>query len=223
MAMFASMVMFSCTSNPDSDEAEVKEAEEVNTSESAASLAVVLNESEMTWVGTKPTGRHNGTIAMKEGDFKIENGTIVGGKFVFDLNQIDVLDLEGEDKQKLTGHLMSDDFFAVAEHPEAIFEITKVEELEEGEQMDSMDSEFKINNPTHKISGNLTMRGNTKNITFPARVSMDGSEIKAEAKFNIDRTRWGVSYGDESKVADKAKDNFIYNTVNIGLNLKANS
>ncbi|MGB5979935.1 MAG: YceI family protein, partial [Cyclobacteriaceae bacterium] len=83
------------------------------------------------------------------------------------------------------------------------------------------EEEYKISNPTHKITGNLTMRGNTKSITFPAKVDMSGDQITARAKFNIDRTEWGVSYGDESKAVDKAKDQFIYNTVNVGFDIVA--
>ena len=58
-------------------------------------------------------------------------------------------------------------------------------------------------------------------IAFPAKLIVEEGIIKAEAKFNIDRTLWGVMYGDEASVADKAKDKFVYNTVNIGLILEA--
>jgi len=79
-----------------------------------------------------------------------------------------------------------------------------------------------VANPTHWISGNLTLRGNTKNIKFPAAVSLRNGEVSAQAGFNIDRTQWGLSYGDEATAVDKAKDQFIYNTVNIGFDIKAN-
>lgn len=79
-----------------------------------------------------------------------------------------------------------------------------------------------VTNPTHTITGNLTMRGTTKSVSFPAKVSVDANSIVAEAKFNIDRTDWNLSYGDESSVVDKAQDKFIYNTVNVGFSLVAN-
>ena len=44
----------------------------------------------------------------------------------------------------------------------------------------------------------------------------------AKAKFNIDRTNWGLMYGDEASVVDKAKDKFIYNTVNVSFDITAN-
>ena len=58
-------------------------------------------------------------------------------------------------------------------------------------------------------------------ITFPANVSMTDSGVTASAKFNIDRTDWSLSYGDEASTVDKAKDKFIYNTVNLDLSVSA--
>ena len=83
-------------------------------------------------------------------------------------------------------------------------------------------SELSPEAPTHWISGNLTMRGTSKNIKFPAAVSMENGVITAKAGFNIDRTEWGLSYGDEADAVDKAKDQFIYNTVSLMLDVKAN-
>jgi hypothetical protein len=65
------------------------------------------------------------------------------------------------------------------------------------------------------------MRGTTKNIKFPASVAIVDGAVSATAGFNIDRTAWGLAYGDESTAVDKAKDQFIYNTVSIGFDIKA--
>jgi polyisoprenoid-binding protein YceI len=69
------------------------------------------------------------------------------------------------------------------------------------------------------VTGNLTMRGTTKSVTFPANVMMQGDKVMAKAMFNIDRTAWGLMYGDEGSITDQAKDKFIYNTVTVGLDL----
>jgi accessory colonization factor AcfC len=50
---------------------------------------------------------------------------------------------------------------------------------------------------------------------------MEGGVLKAKANFNINRTDWGLMYGDEAGAVDKAKDKFIYNTVNVGFELEA--
>lgn len=220
-----SLIYSSCTENPKSDQAEVSEAKEVANVENASTLLIDNQNSEVKWVGTRPGRRHNGTIGIKQGTFQAANNSLVGGTIILDMHDIDVQDQQGEDKQKLTRHLKSPDFFDVENHPEAKFEITSVEQIDDSNQAATAaaqsDSEFQLANPTHRISGNLTMRGNTLGITFPARINASSEEIHAEAKFNIDRTKWGVSYQDEAKAADKARDKFIYNTVNVGFDVVA--
>ncbi|MDQ3392630.1 MAG: YceI family protein [Bacteroidota bacterium] len=213
----------SCTENPKSDQAEISEAREISSVEDAANLSIDKSKSTMSWVGTRPGKRHNGTIGIKDGNLQVAKNDLVGGTIILDMNNIDVLDIEGEDKQKLTRHLKSDDFFATEQHPEGKFEITSVEEISAVKITQNSnpqeDGEFKLSNPTHKITGNLTLRDKTLSISFPARIYDSNEEVRAEAKFNIDRTRWGVSYQDEAKAANKAKDKFIYNTVNVGLDI----
>ncbi|MGB3779912.1 MAG: YceI family protein [Tunicatimonas sp.] len=233
LALLATFFVTSCQQKPGGSDAEVGAAQEVDQlSAQAVNYPLDTEASELTWYGFKPTGRHNGTIGIQDGMLAVENGTVVGGSFTMDLNSIDVLDLEGEDKQKLTGHLQSPDFFNVEQYPNAKFEITEVVPYAEA-KMDADTSrldvvvndeavdEYTIDNPTHAITGNLTMRDTTLSIMFPAKVSITGDQIMAQAKFNIDRTKWNVSYGDENDMEARAKDKFIYNTVNVGFDIKA--
>ena len=140
-----------CTSNPESDEAEVGEAQEVAEVEATATTySINEDQSEVTWVGTKPTGRHDGIFPISQGQIQTVDNKIVGGTFVMDLSQLEVTDEEisDEDKGKLTGHLKSADFFDVENSPEAKFVITSVEEYTAGaaenENEDTEeDSEFK--------------------------------------------------------------------------------
>lgn len=226
-----------CTSDPKSDEAEVSEAKEVKQVESAIAYDILTDSSKVTWVGTKPTGRHDGKFPIADGTLNISNGKIVGGEIIIDMANLKVTDEEiaPEDEQKLTGHLKSADFFDVENFPNAAFVITSINKFTEDKEQRSQvadtesgnleegneKSEFMLADPTHTITGNLTMRGNTKSISFPAKIIMNEGIVSAEAKFNINRTDWGVSYGDESKVADKARDKFIYNKVNIGFDIIA--
>lgn len=234
LAVLGSFMMASCAQNPQSDEAEVSEAQEVGeVSAGASDYALDLSQSELTWNGFKPTGKHYGTIGIQDGALIVENNEVVGGNFTIDLNEIDVQDLEGEDRDKLTGHLKSEDFFYVEQHPTAEFVITEVEDYSattaSTEENDNMSvkvnneeiSEYKLENPTHLVTGNLSMRDTTLSITFPARIDVSGEQITAEAKFNIDRTNWNISYNDEGDPVRVAQDKFIYNTVNIGFDITA--
>lgn len=212
---------YACADSPKSDNAEVTDAKEVNKVEEAVSYTV-SDQSHVTWIGTKLNGQHNGTIAISEGSIDVKEGGIVGASITIDLNAIDVLDLEGEYEQKLVGHLQSPDFFMTDSFPTATFELTEVATYVADSTADAgEESELKVQDPTHTLTGNLTMRGTTKSISFPAKVSMEGDQVTAVANFNIDRTLWGVSYNADSGVGDIAKDKVINNTVNVGFNLTA--
>jgi polyisoprenoid-binding protein YceI len=227
----AALFMASC--NKPADTVETSEAQEV-AEVSGSTLSIDPSTSKIDWRGYKPTGQHFGYIPVTEGEIIVEGSELKGAKFVFDITELKIQDMEesNESYPKLWGHLQSDDFFDTANHPEAVFELTSVEPYSAGTIQDKeefetnntpkRDSEVAIENPTHWVSGNLTMRGTTKNIKFPAHVSISDGAVAAKAGFNIDRTAWGLSYNDESNAVDKAKDQFIYNTVSIGFDIKTN-
>ena len=234
LLVVAVMAMIVSCSTPKGETVETKDAEEVKeTASYAVSYEVQTDQSSIGWVGSKPTGKHTGMIPVSEGSFSVTNGDLTGGAFTIDIKGLEVTDLEkdSDSYNKLKGHLMSKDFFAADSFATAKFEITDVQLFVEGSVTDK--EEFKtdfapktatqnmVDNPTHTISGNLTMRGVTKNISFPASVTMTDTGISANAKFNIDRTDWSLSYGDEASAVDKAKDKFIYNTVNLELTVAA--
>jgi polyisoprenoid-binding protein YceI len=213
---------------------ETTDAQEVSAVANDATILSLDTElSELTWIGSKPTGKHNGTINITSGEVAWANGTVSGGSFVIDITSLEVLDLPkgSEFHGKLVAHLMSADFFDAENHPYAEFVITSVEpynatalvvqdEFETPNKPAKADEHI-VDNPTHWVSGNLTMRGTTKNITFPASIQEIGGQVVASAKFNINRTDWGLNYNNEANAVDKLKDNFIYNTVNVGFNIVA--
>ncbi|GHE63225.1 MULTISPECIES: YceI family protein [Roseivirga] len=219
-----------------SDTVETSEAKEVASSTDATVVPVNTEKSVITWIGSKPAGKHNGTIAVTEGEVLLKGQEVVGGSFTIDINSLEVLDLpsDSEWNAKLKGHLMSDDFFDAANHPTATFEITGARAYDANALQADLDepeteytpaslSEIMVENPTHIISGNLTMRGTTKNISFPASVKIENGVVKAVANFNIDRTEWGLKFKERASLAEKLKDDFIYNTVNVGFELEAGS
>ncbi|HQV33223.1 MAG TPA: YceI family protein [Calditrichia bacterium] len=176
---------------------------------SAQTYVVNADGSTMAWVGEKVTGKHNGVISLKDGVFSVE-GDKMSGNFTVDMTSIVVKDIpmDNEYNGKLTGHLKSPDFFSVADHPEAKFEITKVVpyKAKDGEEAN------------YKVTGNLTIKGITHEISFPAMITMDGDSFSAKATTSIDRSRWDIRYGSGS-FFDNLGDKLIYDDFHLEINL----
>ncbi len=202
-----------CNNAPEAT-VESKEAEEtVQPEVTTATYRVVENADSIHWVGFKTYSddAHSGSILVKEGEFMVEGDQLVGGSFIIDMNSIQDHDIANEEyKQKLEGHLKSPDFFDVANHPTAKFEITGIEAVESAES-----------GATHNISGNLEMRGNSRNVSIPAIVSMNDNSITVKTpEFVIDRTEWNVMYG-SSNLGDIAQDKLIDNSIKLTVDIKA--
>lgn len=221
MVLTIAFLFVRCSESPKSDKAETAEAKKVDEKAKvdALDLSVDVANSQITWVGTKPVGKHNGTFNVKKGNLAVKEGNVVGGSFTIDIKTLKNADLTADKgKGKLEGHLLSKDFFDADKFPESKFEIVSVEAYKaNGEDRKDLDKEYALANPTHTVTGNLELKGVTKSITFPAKIKVEGEAVSAEAKFNINRKDWGMSYG-----ADKSlKDKFIRPTVHIGFNISA--
>jgi len=232
--LFFAFAIIACGGKKEGTDAEVSEAKEVEEVEASTEYSINTESSTVGWIGSKPTGKHNGTLPIASGTIATEGGEIVGGTITLDVADIQNDDLAEDStmQAKLIGHLKSPDFFHADSFPTAEFVITSVEaysaedkpagkEQFDSEYKPASADEFMVESPTHKITGNLTMRGTTLSVAFPANVQMENNQIMAKAKFNIDRTNWGLMYGDEASVVDKAKDKFIYNTVNVSFDIVA--
>jgi polyisoprenoid-binding protein YceI len=95
---------------------------------------------------------------------------------------------------KLDKHLRSEDFFDAPNHPKATFESTEVRAEAEGEN-------------THVIKGNLTLRGKTKLVSFPATVQITEQRVTGKAKFTINRKDFGIVY--PGKADDLIRDGVV--------------
>lgn len=200
-----------CAEAPKADNAETGDKKEVATGGGAAWQLDTL-ASSVNWTGTKPTGQHTGMFKVQSGTFNIQDGKLTGGSFVINVASNSVTDLKPEQgKGKLEEHLAGTDFFDVAKYPSASFEITSVAAY------DSSKMKSVVPGATHLISGNLKLKDSTKNVTFPAKITLTDAALSAVADFNIDRTQWGMAYGNKESLGDK----FIRPTVNIKLNIAA--
>ncbi|MEL0456261.1 YceI family protein [Flavobacteriaceae bacterium SZ-1-7] len=161
---------------------------------------VKITESKVVWKGYKVTGSHEGTVEIKSGSLAFENDKLVGGEFVIDMTTIGSTDLEGEYKGKLDGHLKSDDFFGVANHPTASLVFKSV--TASGKN-------------AYDVTGDLTIKGIKHPVSF--KISIYGS--KATASLKVDRSNYDVRYGSPSFFND-LKDKAIYDEFDLVADLQ---
>ncbi|MES2591921.1 MAG: YceI family protein [Bacteroidota bacterium] len=174
-------------------------------------LATYTVDSKLTsaeWLAKKVTGQHNGKISVTKGTVINDHGTITGGTVEFDMNSITVSDLTDKEwNDKLVGHLKSDDFFSVVKHPTAHFDVTKVIKNAKS------DNDF-------DVTGKLTIKGITHEITFPAKIKMDEKSVVVIAKIMVNRVKYDIKYGSAS-VFDKIGDKAINDEFELDVNLVA--
>lgn len=163
-----------------------------------------LPEHEIRWSGSMPAKSHEGLLSLK--DFKAEispDGAVQSLTAVVDMTKIDVTDLSGKSRDKLTGHLKSDDFFDVANHPTATFEL-------------------KEHRDDH-LHGTLTIRGVSQDVALPAQVSghPDRGWILA-GKFSFDRMQYGVDYQNKGILGflNAAKSKLIDDLIAVEVSIK---
>lgn len=170
-------------------------------------LAVDTKSSKVTWGAKKVTGTHAGEVPLTSGSIIVDGDKLKGGTFVFDLKNLTVTDVkDAEMNGKLTGHLKSPDFFSVEAHPQAKFVITSVTPKSAG---------------VYDVTGKLTIKGITNDVTFPTTVKSDGKKMIADAKINVDRTKYDIKFRSTNffeNLGDKAIDNDFTLDVNVVAN-----
>ena len=80
----------------------------------SAALAAEIDVAQSTiqWKGSKITGsNHYGLISPKSSELTVNDGKVVSGSVVLDMNSLTVSDIEGEKAQKFLRHMMNEDFF----------------------------------------------------------------------------------------------------------------
>lgn len=172
--MFASLVMIA--------------KEPVKVVKNAATVKVNTKESTLKWHATKVTGEHNGTVNLSSGELMVQGNQLTGGNFAIDMTSILDLDLTGEYKGKLEGHLKSEDFFSVDKFPTAELKIKSVTAIKGAKATEN----------NYTITADLTIKGITKEITFPAQVIISKKSVIANATLDINRAQFDVRYGSNS-------------------------
>lgn len=214
LMLCASLALTVSCKKDNTENAETTEAVEAKEATAeAVKYNVNTEESVIDWTGSKPTGKHTGTIKISEGEFAVKNDSVESGKFTLDMSSITVTDLEaGNGKEDLEGHLKglgkeetADHFFNVNKYSTGTFEITGITQ-EEGKTM---------------VEGNLTLKETTKNIKFPATITVTPEAVTLVSEsFKIDRTLWKVNYSSKS-IFDNLGDKYVDDEIEIKVNVKA--
>lgn len=142
------------------------------------------------FLGTKSDGKHKGSFPKLTGTFDAPDD-LTKSKITV---TIDMDALESDDP-KLTGHLKSPDFFETKKYPEAKF-VSKT---------------IKADKEEFVVTGELTMHGKKKEISFPAKITNTAGAAGLEAEFSINRSDWGITYG-AGKVDEAVKLTVYLNT-----------
>lgn len=144
------------------------------------------DQSIVEWFGRNPNSKHFGTVRISKGHVQIENGNMTGA-IEIDMNSIENINLKGDELQPvLVSHLKSDDFFLVKVFPTAKFIINGGKIAEKPY----------LSLPNYGVDGILDLRGVKADLSFLTTIThTDNNGLVAEAHFDIDRTRWNVTYG----------------------------
>ena len=215
-AVILALTVASCkNNNANAEQAVEQAADQAAAAVEQAATAVMVSgtytvepSSVVEWVGKKPTGQHTGTIGLQSGSLTIDNGKITGD-FTIDMNSITVTDItEADGKLDLEAHLKgtgkedgADHFFNVKTYPTGTFKLTSFDGA--------------------NVTGDLTLKGKTKTISFPATLTITDNEVTLESKpFEINRVDFGVNYASKSVFGD-LKDKFINDEIELVVKVKA--
>jgi polyisoprenoid-binding protein YceI len=159
---------------------------------------VDTDKSTITWSAKKVGGGHTGTINIASGSLVADGKSLLKGSFLINMASIT------SDNERVTGQLKADVFFDAQKNPTSKFEITKVE---------------KAGTDRVNITGNLTIKGITHPLTFPATVKQQKDIIVAVATgVRIDRTKYDMKFRSKTfflDIGDRAVDDEFEININL--------
>lgn len=197
--IFLAAVLSACAANPADNKAKaVVSNTNANTQSSPASkqgggeaITITPENSKIEFTGSKVTGKHDGGFKNITGSIDLANGKPEESKVLFEI----VMNSVYTDADGLTKHLQTPDFFDVEKFPKASFASTKI----------APDTAKSAGNYT--VTGDLTLHGVTKSITFPAKITVDADKVSVESDFAINRKDFGIAYA--GKADDLVRDDVV--------------
>lgn len=193
------VALLGCSKNPAENVPQADVSAPSSSSGSAATAGAKTyafgpNGSTVEFVGSKVTGSHKGGFKKFAGELQVAGGKVAdsGNKVLIDTTSL------WSDNERLTGHLKTPDFFNVAQYPTAVFETSSIAQ----------------NTTNFTVTGDLTLHGVKKQISFPADIKVSEDAVDVNARFFINR------FDFEMKYPGKA-DDLIRKEVVLTLNIKA--
>lgn len=148
------------------------------------------------FTGSKVTGSHDGVFKTWAGS-ALMGPNLETTSLSFTVETASVFsdpESRGAWSEKLDAHLKGSDFFDAAKFPQATFKSTSIQSASGGPA-------------THTVTGDLTMRGVTRSVSFPATVKLTGDSLSATAEFTIQRSQWGINF--KGKADDLIRDGVV--------------
>lgn len=193
------LLLIAACANPASDKPQAVTSEAAPAASAPVTgekYLITPENSKIEFIGSKVTGSHNGSFGKFTGSIdytgQIETSKV---KITIDVNSLTT------DTAQLTDHLKTADFFDVAKYPQATFESTEIKAATAG-------------GASHTITGNLTLHGVTKSVTFPATIAVAPDAITVNSSFALNRKDFGINFAG-------ASDNLIRDDVALTLRVRA--
>jgi polyisoprenoid-binding protein YceI len=209
--LMAFLLLLACERTPKGDEAKISDADQP-VEAVGKTLAVDSSRSWVRFTGNGVGKNHPGIFKISYGTVSLDKDSVSAGTFMIDINSLRMEQRDNAITSKLRPHLLSGDFLDAEKFGTAKFEITDIIPYQPKDSARSL-----VEGANLYVSGNLTLKDVTKNISFPARVDLDGETLKAKANFDIDRRQWQMNYRNDKALGDK----FISEVVNIELYVEA--
>jgi len=200
VTILSGVMFFTACSDPAADKtkAVTGEAAQVASPQNAQGqkYQITPQNSKIDFVGSKVTGSENGSFGNFSGQVDY-TGAPENSRVNITIN----MDSVTTQSAGLDKHLKTADFFDVEKYPQATFVSTAIKPG--GDK-----------GATHTITGNLTMHGVTKAITFPATIAVTPDTATVDSSFSVNRKDFGINYAG-------AADNLIRDDVVLTLHIRA--
>ena len=200
ITILTGLIFFTACNDPAADTSKARTGEAAQVASPAAAQGqkyrITPQNSKIEFIGSKVTGKHNGSFGEFSGEVDYA-GSVENSHVNITIKTESIT----TDTPDLTKHLKTADFFDVAKYPEAKFVSTAIKPGGE-------------NGASHTVTGNLTLHGVTKAVTFPATISVTPDAATVESSFSINRKDFGINYAG-------AADNLIRDDVVLALHIRA--